>query len=326
MPPKLGKLERIELRDAWPTEDRDFTPWLAEEENLAVLAQTLGMELELEAQEQNVGPFRADILCRDTDSGSWVLIENQLERTDHVHLGQLMTYAAGLNAVTIVWVASKFTDEHRAALDWLNDITDEKFRFFGLEVELWRIGSSLAAPKYNIMSQPNDWSRSISRAASQIAQGPLTETRSLQLEFWTDFNDLLRQTNSPIRAKMPQAQQWMHFSVGRTGFALGGSLHSRDKWARVEIYISGGEPEVFFELLEQKKEAIEIELGYELEWMSLPERQGCRIVYTLKDIDPLNRETHPQVCKWMKENLEKFNAVFRPLIRDLDATEYQSVD
>ena len=113
----LGRLEKVELRDIWITEDQDFTPWLAQEENLSVLADTIGVDLELEAQEKNVGPFRADILCRDTGTGDWVLIENQLERTDHTHMGQLMTYAAGLQAVTIVWVSSRFTDEHRAALD-----------------------------------------------------------------------------------------------------------------------------------------------------------------------------------------------------------------
>ena len=105
-----------------------------------MLGEALGIELELEAQEKAVGPFRADILCKDIGNDHWVLIENQLERTDHGHLGQLLTYASGLEAVTIVWIAARFTEEHRSTLDWLNRITDESFRFFGLEVELWRIG------------------------------------------------------------------------------------------------------------------------------------------------------------------------------------------
>ncbi len=128
----LGRLERVDLREIWLSEAQDFTPWLARPENLSVLAETLGMELELEAQEQAVGPFRADLLCKDLESDKWVLVENQLERTDHRHLGQLMTYAAGLKAVSIVWIAASFTEEHRAALDWLNEITDESFEFFGL--------------------------------------------------------------------------------------------------------------------------------------------------------------------------------------------------
>jgi hypothetical protein len=117
---ELGKLERVDLRDIWTSEASDFTPWLARERNLEILGDTLGIELELEAQEKAVGPFRADILCKDIATDSWVLIENQLERTDHTHLGQLLTYASGLEAVTIVWIAARFTEEHRSTLDWLN--------------------------------------------------------------------------------------------------------------------------------------------------------------------------------------------------------------
>lgn len=132
----LERLEKIDLRSYWEREDIDFTPWLAEAENIQLLGDTVGLELEIEAQEKEVGPFRADILCKDTANDHWVLIENQLERTDHIHLGQLLTYAAGLNAVTIIWIAARFTDEHRATLDWLNEITNEDFTFFGLEIEL----------------------------------------------------------------------------------------------------------------------------------------------------------------------------------------------
>ena len=133
--PTLGRLTPVDLREAWQGEASDFTPWLAQSDNIALLSEAIGIELEVEAQEQQVGPFRADILCRDTLSNHYVLIENQLDRTDHGHLGQLLTYAAGLDAVTIVWIASRFTDEHRAALDWLNSVTTGEINFFGLEIE-----------------------------------------------------------------------------------------------------------------------------------------------------------------------------------------------
>ena len=152
--------------------------------NIALLGEALGISLELEAQERAVGPFRADILCKDVETDRWVLIENQLERTDHSHLGQLLTYASGLEAVTIVWIAARFSEEHRATLDWLNKITDERFRFFGLEVELWRIGSSPAAPKFNIVSKPNDWSQSVAHAARAIDDAELSETRIKQRQYW----------------------------------------------------------------------------------------------------------------------------------------------
>lgn len=171
----LGRLERVALRDIWTTEAQDFTPRLAQPENLAVLSETLNMDLETVGQEESVGPFRADILCRNTLDYSWALIENQLERTDHSHLGQLLTYAAGLQTVTIVWVAATFTDEHRAALDWLNEITDERFRFFGLEVDLWRIGNSPTAPKFNIVAKPNEWTRSVGKSTRRLRFTDLTE-------------------------------------------------------------------------------------------------------------------------------------------------------
>jgi hypothetical protein len=194
----LGRLERVDLRNIWVSEATDFTPWLARQENLAILADTLGLELELEAQERPVGPFRADILCKDVATDRWVLIENQLERTDHSHLGQLLTYASGLEAVTIVWIAARFTEEHRSTLDWLNKITDDRFRFFGLEVELWRIGDSPSAPKFNIISKPNDWSQSVAQAARAIDESELSETRVMQREYWASLNQSLNAMGGPV--------------------------------------------------------------------------------------------------------------------------------
>ena len=130
----LKKIEKVEIRNIWENEGTEFTPWLAKEENIELLGSAIGIDLVVEAQEKVVGPFRADILCKDEANGNWVLIENQLEKTDHKHLGQLLTYATGLNAVTIIWVAAKFNEEHRAALDWLNKITGEDCNFFGVQI------------------------------------------------------------------------------------------------------------------------------------------------------------------------------------------------
>ncbi len=168
--PELSRLERVDLRKAWVSEPADFTPWLAREENLAFLGEALGMSLVLEATEKSVGPFAADILCREPQTEQWVLIENQLEQTDHTHLGQIITYAAGLNAVTVIWVAATFVEEHRAALDWLNEVTAEGTNFFGVDVELWRIGDSAVAPKFNIASKPNAWSKRVTKSAESGPQ------------------------------------------------------------------------------------------------------------------------------------------------------------
>jgi hypothetical protein len=322
---ELGTLERIELRDIWATEAQDFTPWLAQEHNLNALASVLGMDLELEAQEQSVGPFRADILCKNVDNDAWVLIENQLERTDHIHLGQLLTYAAGLQAVTIVWIAARFTEEHRAALDWLNEITDDTFQFFGLEVELWKIGNSPAAPKFNVVSKPNDWTRSVSKAAKKIATEALTGTKSAQLEYWTSFREFLLENNSSIRPQKPFPIHWANYKIGRAGFKLGALLNSRENLIGVELYMGDEKAKAYFHLLSEQKVAIEDQLGFKLEWMELPERKASRLLINLADKDPLEREAWPEYHQWMKEKLEKIDEVFRPRIRELNSDEWEEL-
>lgn len=127
----LGRLAKVELRSIWTSESRDFTPWLAQPENIAILGETTDLDLEVVGEEQSVGPYSADIVCTDTATGDTVLIENQLEKTDHTHLGQIITYASGLDASCVIWIAARFTEEHRSALDWLNEQTPQGISFFG---------------------------------------------------------------------------------------------------------------------------------------------------------------------------------------------------
>lgn len=178
----LGKFERVDLRDIWGHEASGFSPWLAREENLADLAQTLNMKLELVGQEKDIGPFRADILCKELFSQDYVIIKSQLENTNHAHLGQILTYAAGLRARAVVWIAKQFSEEHRAALDWLNNISKDNFEFFALEIELWRIGESPPAPKFNVVSRPNKWQRGvIETSITSVSEEEIQErTRALQ--------------------------------------------------------------------------------------------------------------------------------------------------
>ena len=321
MPNKLGRLEQVDLRDIWKSESQDFTPWLATDDNLLILADTLRMDLELEAQETNVGQFRADILCKNADDGSWVLIENQLERTDHKHLGQILTYAAGLQAVTICWIAESFTEEHRATLDWLNDISDDRFQFFALEVELWKIGDSSPAPKFNVVSKPNDWTRSVAGATKVENETPI---KRQQREFWTALRRQLQETQSPVRATRPQAQHWMDFSLGRTGFHLVAGLNSRAKSIGIDLYLSPPHSTAHFELLREKREEIERALG-KLEWRALPNRKSSTI-RLVRDADPLKQEDWPGQVDWIIEKLEAFDKTFRPLVKDLDALAWSPAD
>lgn len=314
----LGRLEKVDLRDIWKTEAQDFTPWLAREDNLALLSDTLGIDLELEAVEQNVGPFRADILCKDTLSDRWVLVENQLERTDHTHLGQLMTYAAGLDAVTIVWIASRVADEHRAAMDWLNEITDTEVRFFALEVELWRIGESPAAPKFNVVSKPNDWSRSTSAASKAVSEGELSPTRQLQREYWETVEGLVASHSGPIRPVKPQASSWVGHSIGRTHFSLNMSMNTRENWIRVELYLSGPVAKGNFDILADQKDQIEQELGCDLDWQRLDEKRDARICITRSAVALDQKHGWPTEHQWLVNNLIAFHNVFAPRIRGID--------
>lgn len=322
----LGRLEKVNLRDYWQSEAGAFTPWLAQEENIELLGKTIGLDLEVEAQEKNVGPFRADILCKDTLDGHWVLIENQLARTDHAHLGQLLTYAAGLNAVTIIWIAAKFTEEHRATLDWLNDITDERFNFFGLEVELWRIGESLAAPKFNMVSKPNDWTRSVAESSRRISEGTLSGTEELQLRYWSALRDYLAGRGSPVQFPKPLAQHWMVCSIGRSGFQLNPTISTRDNRLGVELWINDKNAKAFFFLLRKDKDAIEAGIGQPLDWQELPTKKGSRIVLFREDTDPTKESDWSSQHAWFAETLERFNKVFRSRVKALNAAAWHPKD
>jgi len=316
----LGRLSRVDLGNVFNSEPGDFTPWLAQEENLKLLGEAIGIDLECEAQEKSVGPFRADILCKDTTSDSWVLIENQLERTDHGHLGQLLTYAAGLDAVTIVWIADHFTEEHRAALDWLNKRTDENINFFGLEIELWQIGESQIAPKFNIVSKPNDWMRSVKTAAEA---GELSQNRQTQLQFWTAFKDFM-EGSSKIRCQKPHPRHWMHHAIGRVGAHLTSIASFWDSESntyspeiRVELALVGKNAKEQFAALEKEREQIEKNIGFPLVWHNPEGKNACKI-YVRRSADFPNRDRWPEQHQWLKEELEKFYNVFAPLVRNLE--------
>jgi hypothetical protein len=331
--PALGRLERVSLRDIWRSESSDFTPWLAREENLEVLGNAIGMELELEAQEKEVGPFRADILCKDTATNSWVLVENQLEKTDHTHLGQLVTYAAGLDTVALVWIAERFTAEHRAALDWLNELASEKLRCFGLEIELWRIGPSPAAPKFNVVSQPNDWARNATATAARINSAANTETKQLQLDFWTRFSEYLRGASKVIRPTKAFPQNWMNLALGRSGINLSAiatsfnnATNAYDGELRAEVSIAHPTlAKLWFARLEEERAAIEGELGEPLVWYNPAAARACRI-YFRRDAKIDDRSDWENQQRWLKERLEALHRVFAPRLKTLPSAAGESPD
>jgi len=311
---QFGKLEKVPLRELWKGEASEFTPWLSQEDNIAELGDAIGIELELQQQEKNVGVFRADLLCKDVVSDHFVLIENQLERTDHTHLGQLMTYAAGLDAVTIIWIAKTFAEEHRAALDWLNNITDETINFFGIEIEAFKIGDSQPAPKFNIIAKPNDWTRSVRISANS---GKITDTKQLQLEFWESMKKHFEETGSILRCSKPSPQHWSSFSLGKSNFGMAAICSVRDNFIRVEVSISENGSKVKFNKMKNQFEADSMKVfGDDIIWNEIPDAK-VSLISLRKDTDVKNRGLWKTQHEWLKETLEKFGSYFRPKIRDL---------
>ena len=315
----FGRLERVELRSGWRNEATDFTPWLAREENIRLLGDTLGLDLEVQKQEAQVGPFRADILCRNTTDNTLVLVENQLERTDHSHLGQLFTYAAGLDAVSVIWIASRFTEEHRAALDWLNRITHEGFHFFGLEIELWRIGDSEPAPKFNVVAKPNDWSKVVAEARS--SSGELTPGQEQQIQFWSDFGTVIDELGSHRKVPKAGPSSWVGYGVGRSGFGIYPTVSVSSDWVAVRLILNNQDANAYFGLLLEDCEAIHAELGLDLEWNQKPGRKECGI--EIRRSVRLGRPKERRAgIVWMLETMDALDRVFRPRIRALDASDW----
>ena len=308
---RLSRLERVPLRECWDREDADFTPWLAQESNIALLGEALRMELEVHGQEMNIGPFRADILCRNTEDNTLVIIENQLETTDHGHLGQLLTYSAGLKAGTLVWIAQHFTEEHRAAMDWLNERTDEGFQMFGLEIELWRIGDGPPAPKFNLVVKPNDWTRSV-RETSRDRPMPRTAGEILRVEYWTAFGAFLREHGAPWKPPKPYPSNWVSYGLGRSGVNLLVVMNQGEVAIGVDIKALQ-RPGCFRRLLDDRV-AVERELGFMLDWDEKPGGKTSTI-RVRKPFDMWDKEAWPQAMSWTLEKLDACARVFRPRVR-----------
>ena len=312
----LARLEPVNLRDCWKNEATDFTRWLAREENTQLLGDTIGLELELESREKPVGPFQADLLYKSTADDTWVLVENQLERTDHTHLGQLLTYAAGLQAVTIVWIARRVREQHRATLDWLNEVTDRSINFFGLEIELWRIGDSAAAPKFNVVSQPNDWIDSRPPELSVIQR--------LRLEFWKAFCDHVAEEGARFSTRKPHSESWMEMAIGAAGFrirAIASTWDSRDDnydsgELRAEFVVKRADANDLFGRLHDRDEEIEKELGEHLTWDNPQDTKTWR-AYLRETADIQDRSSWPDQHEWLRSRLDRLSEVFGPMVRGL---------
>lgn len=326
----LGEIVKVAITEAFPTEAGNFTPWLAEQDNLDRLGTALRLELELEAVEQSVGSFRADIIAREVgEENSLVLIENQYGLTDHKHLGQVLTYLSGIDdASTIVWIAEEIREEHRAAVDWLNTNTIDRFSFFAVEIELLRIGGSAPAPRFNVVASPNDWSRTARATVRTLGSAPSNEREALLLDYWTQFLAFCADRNPPFRLPRPWPRTWLPIAVGRSGFATNPVILRNDRRIRAELYVQlkHGYPKLAFRALQQDQAAIEHEFGERLDWEALPGRQAVRIAIYRNDTDIGDRDQWPAQHEWLLERITRLQAVFRDRVAAIDFDELAAAE
>ncbi|MBX9636914.1 MAG: DUF4268 domain-containing protein [Nitrosomonas sp.] len=309
---QLSKIKRLNLRDVWPKEANDFTPWLAE--NIEELGEALGIDLELEAKEASVGDFSLDLLAKDLGTNRMVVVENQLTQTDHDHLGKLLTYAAGFGASVVIWVAASIREEHRQALEWLNQRTDTDTEFFGVVVEVLQIDDSKPAYNFKPIVFPNEWQKS---KRSQAA-GSVSSKGEAYRQYYQPLIDELREKHKFTGARVAQPQNWYAFSSGVSGINVSVVFSGKDT-ARVELYIDLRDFEAnktLFDWLHDQKDAIEKKCGFPLQWERLDEKRASRIAVSRSGSIESSAEDLEQIRKWQIERLLIFKKVFGQLVKD----------
>lgn len=308
----LGKLEYIDPKDLWPLEAKDFTPWLSN--NLAMLGEALGLDLELVATEAPVGSFACDIEAKDSGSGRRVVIENQLSQTDHGHLGQLVTYAAGLDAGVIVWIAPKVREEHREAIDFLNRHTRETLDFFLIALEVIRISGSPPAVVFKLVASPNAWAKTASASASKT----VSDKSIAYQDFFQGVMDELREKHKFTNAKVAQPQSWYGFSSGTSGIGYHASFATGAR-LRAELYIDvvdAAKNKAIFDALKTQQVSIETAIGEPLIWERLTDRRACRISAVRTNTSIADAATQEEDMRdWLVQRLLKFRAVFGPRLK-----------
>ena len=320
---ELGCIKNVDPRSVWPNEAGDFTPWLAEHADL--LGEALGLEIEIEQREASVGAFSLDLLGREVGSNRVVIVENQLERTDHNHLGQLLAYAGGLDARIIVWVSSEVRDEHRDAIHWLNEQTTDAVAFFAVELEVWKIGESLPAPHFNVVAHPSNFQRQIVRKTSTVP----SRRGEMYQEFFEDLVSRLRDAHPNFTGRrVIRPESWIGFRSGHGGFSVNVGFASGSRF-RVELYIDLGSRsghssraelnKAAFDHLQIDGKSIEHELGESLEWERLDDRLASRVAaYRNGNIESSTAEQLDELKRWAVDLLPRFRDAFAPRIAALD--------
>lgn len=303
---ELGRLKEIkDLRKIWSHEAIEFTPWLASEENISILSNAIGLEITIEETEASVGNFNSDIYAVESGTDRRIIIENQLADTDHDHLGKIITYASGKSADAVIWIAKRARDEHRLAIEWLNNHTDLKIGFFLCEIKLYKIGDSKPAVKFEVIEKPNDWGNKIRKETIS------TPSHQFRYEYWTQFNEYAGNNALFIRnfhLRKATTDHWMDFSIGKSDCHLAVSLIQKRNAVDLELYIN--DDKLLFEKLYKNRTEIEAETELSFDWRELPDKKASRIIVE-KNTELNNRSEWSNQFNWIMDNLIKMKKTFR---------------
>lgn len=306
---KLSNLEKVNLREVWRHEALDFTNWLSRPENLELLSDEIGIDISLVQTEASVGNFNVDILAEEENTGRKIVIENQLEATDHDHLGKIITYASGFDAEIIIWIVKSVRDEHKQAVDWLNEHTDSNINIFAIQMEVWKISDSPYAPKFHVIAKPNDWAKAVKKVTSQSG---LSDTKLLQLEFWTKFKEFVQDNNGTFKLRKAYPQHWYDISLGSSNAHIALTVNSQKEQMTCGIYIPDSKP--LYSSLSDKRDQIEAELSEQLDWEELPEKKASRIILVHSG-NFMDQSNWQNFHRWMFDKVIKFQDVFGKHIR-----------
>ena len=292
----IGKLEEVDIRELWKHEQYDFSEWLSKKENIENLNEILGLTLVDISKETYGGSYRCDLFAKDETTGIKVIIENQLEMSNHDHLGKIITYASGLDAKVVVWIVKEAREEHRSAIEWLNNNTNSNVNFFLIEIHAYKIGNSDNAPMFQVIEQPNDF---IKNNKSTNSSDTMNKSQSQRVEFWNQFNNVLVERGKPFNVRKATTDHWYNVAIGTSDAHIDITLVNKDSVIGVELYITDNKD--LFDKLYQKKDEIEADLGFKLDWRRLNNSKASRIVTFIKG---LNFDDHSNYNDLMNKTID----------------------
>ena len=293
---KLGTLTEVPVREIWKHEQYDFSEWLSKKENIENLNEILGLTLIDISKETYVGSYRCDLFAKDETTGIKVIIENQLEISNHDHLGKIITYASGLDAKVVVWIVKEAREEHRSAIEWLNNNTNSNVNFFLIEIHAYRIGESDPAPMFQVVEQPNDF---IKNNKSTNRDESMNKSQSQRIEFWNQFNNVVIERGKPFNIRKATTDHWYNVAIGTSEAHIDITLVNKDSLIGVELYITDNKE--LFDKLFEKKDIIEKDLGFKLDWRRLDNSKASRIFYSIKG---LNFDDHSNYNELMNKTID----------------------